>query len=236
MPAPAPGAGVRLVCCPHAGASAAAFAAMAVAVPSTIEALCVEYPGRGGKRGAGIGDIGEVADRICAEVLDRGDVPVAVYGHSMGAAVAFEVTWRLEQEGAEPTRLFVSGRKAPSTALELALPGNEDIVAELRALGGIPPRILGRPAFRDMIVSVVRNDYRANLAYRAAPERVVRAPITFLLAAGDPYVDVEAARAWTRHTSAELRVTRFPGDHFFLRDHLAEIVDEIVRGVQVRAM
>lgn len=217
---------MRLICCPHAGASASAFSPLSSALPDRIEALVLQYPGRvGAKADGGFSDIRELADQLTGELRSWADRPVAVFGHSMGSVIAFEVTRRLEDAGVGPLRLFVSGRRSPSAGLGVRTQlSDEEIINELSALGGMPRRFLDKPKFRDSILSVVRNDFRANSRYLAPPDATVDCPITFLLAELDPYVDEAGARTWAIHTTRELKVTRFSGGHFFFNEQLPEVV------------
>lgn len=232
---PAPRAGLRLVCCPHAGASAGTYRRLSAALPGGVEALSVQYPGRrGGSGGRGIDDIGALADRIGTELLAFDDLPLAVLGHSMGSVVAFEVTRRLEAAGRAPVRLFVSGRRSPSAGLGLNIPrGDDEVLDELRELGGIPARLLDRPKYRESILTVIRNDYRANSRYTARPDTTVTCPVTFLFADADPYLDLAAALGWKGHTTGEFRLTSFPGGHFFLDQQLAAVVATITADLGV---
>jgi surfactin synthase thioesterase subunit len=234
VPRPTPQATMHLVCCPHAGASATAFGPLARSLPDHIEALSVEYPGRRGGRGyQGFTDIGALADQIAAELRPWHDRPLAVLGHSMGSVIAFELTRRLEAAGTPPVRLFVSGRRSPSDGLGVHVPQDDaDIVEELRSLGGIPSKLLDKPKFRESILTVVRNDYRANSGYLAPPHTKVDCPVTFMLSDEDPYVDAAAATAWGRHTNRDLKVTSFPGGHFFLNEHLAQVVEAVTGDLQ----
>ncbi|UQA94120.1 thioesterase II family protein [Streptomyces halobius] len=234
VPRPAPQAKTRLICCPHAGASASAFGPLARALPDhDIEALSVQYPGRQGGPGyQGFTDIGELADRVATALLPWCDRPVAVLGHSMGSVVAFELTRRLEAAGKPPVRLFVSGRRSPSDGLGVHVPqDDEEIVEELRTLGGIPVKLLDKPKYRESILAVVRNDYRANSGYLAPSDATVNCPVTFLLSDADPYVDAAAAAAWGNHTTQELTVASFPGGHFFLNEELAQVVEAVSEGL-----
>ncbi|WP_035794593.1 thioesterase II family protein [Kitasatospora mediocidica] len=229
---PAPQARVRLVCCPHAGASASAYGPLSRALPGWIEALSVQYPGRQAGS-AGFTDIGELAGQIAERLAPQADLPFAVLGHSMGSVVAFELTRRLEAAGTPAVRLFVSGRRSPSDGLGVNVPrDDEEIVEELRALGGVPVRLLERPKYREAVLSVIRNDYRANSRYLASPQTLVNCPVTFLLAADDPYVDRDAAVDWQRHTSRDFKLLPFPGGHFFLNEQLEQVVGAVGADLQ----
>ncbi|MFF9586060.1 thioesterase II family protein [Streptomyces achromogenes] len=227
--APRANPGIRLVCCPYAGASASAYNALSAALPEDVEALSVQYPGRPGSRGEPpVKDVGALADRIAEEVRPWLDRPVAVFGHSFGSVVAFEVTRRLEAAGAAPRQLIVSGRRSPSDGLGSHTPrDDQEIIAELKELGGIPPRFFEKEKFLEPILAVVKNDYHANSTYLAPEKASVGCPISFLFADADPYLADGGEQGWERHTSAGFRIRRFSGGHFFLNEKVAEVAEEI---------
>jgi surfactin synthase thioesterase subunit len=205
------------------------FFAMAKALAPAVELLAIQYPGRQDRRDEpGIRDIRECAGDIATELKRWADLPLAVFGHSMGAAVGFEVARQLADAGVVAVRLFASGRRAPSTPGRGVLPDrDEDIVAELRRLGGTDTKLLDRPSIRQMILPVLRADYRANARYSCDPATVIDTPITALFADADPYVDEAGAAAWQRHTTADFRLARFPGGHFYFAEQLPALVGEI---------
>ncbi|MBB5122049.1 thioesterase [Streptomyces eurocidicus] len=220
---------VRLICLPYAGASATAYNALSAAFPDSVEVLSAQYPGRPGNREEPlIADVGELADRVAEELAPWLGPPVAVFGHSFGSVVAFEVTRRLEAAGNGPSRLVVSGRRSPSDGLGAYAPGSDaEIVAELKELGGIPAKLFTRPKFLKPVLDVVKNDYRANSGYLADPAAKVACPVSFLLAEADPYVAGGGEQGWRRHTSAGFHVMEFPGGHFFLNDHVTAVAEKI---------
>src|SRR5580693_3664644 len=103
----------RLICFPHAGGSASYYFPVSAALSPNIEVLAVQYPGRQDRRNEkNLEDIGELADRAFEAVVPWSKGPVALFGHSMGAIVAFEVARRLERNaGISLLALIVSGRR-----------------------------------------------------------------------------------------------------------------------------
>jgi len=222
---PAPDARIRMVCCPHAGASAGAYAPLARELPGDVEMLAVEYPDR---RKVGFDSIEQLADQIAEGLAPWAERPLAVYGHSMGAAVGFELTRRLEAAGAAVPALIVSGRRGPSNGLGPGMPRDDDeIAAELVAMGAVPKKLLEKPKFRESILTVIRHDYGVNSRYRAPAAATVAAPMTFLLADSDVYVDPATPATWRGHTTGAFGVERFHGGHFFLNEQLSAVVSTI---------
>lgn len=193
---PSPQAASRVLVCPHAGASAGAFTALAGGLAPGVELLAVQYPGRQDRRSEpAVRDVSVLAERIADEVRPWTDRPMAVLGHSMGAAVAFEVTRRLEDDGTAPVRLFVSGRRAPGAGLGLPPPeSDDDIVAELRRTDAVPRKLLERAAYRESILSVLRHDFHANATYRCPTEHGCSRPSPSCCPTRTPTSTVRARR------------------------------------------
>ncbi|KWV31390.1 thioesterase II family protein [Micromonospora rifamycinica] len=217
-----PDAEIRLFCLPHAGGSASYFFPMSRSLTPAVEVLPVQYPGRQDRRfEACVDDLHELADRVFAAVRGLADRPVAFFGHSMGAALAFEVALRMEATlGVSPRHLIVSGRRAPSTSRveQVHLRDDDGIVAELRTLSGTADDMLGDHDILRMILPAIRADYRAIETYRGRSDGTVRAPITVLTGDADPRVSLGEAHRWRSHTTGAAEVLVFPGGHFYLND------------------
>src|SRR3569833_2425108 len=112
----APDFAVQLVCFPHAWCSASFFFPVSSALSPAVEVSAVQYPGRQDRRAEpNIDSLPALADAILPAIRPLADRPLAFIGHSLGALLANEVAQRLQQNGAPPlTRLYVSGRRAPS--------------------------------------------------------------------------------------------------------------------------
>ncbi|MFC9236266.1 thioesterase II family protein [Streptomyces decoyicus] len=224
---PAPDAGRRLVCFPHAGGSASFYHPVSAALSPGVEVIAVQYPGRQDRRKEpAIDDIGLLADRIAEALKACSDRPLTFFGHSMGALVAFEVARRLERNGDGPLRLFASGRRAPSAHRDEQVHRRDDdgIVTELRALSGTDSRVLDDEEMLRMVLPALRSDYKAVETYRSEPAAVVRCPVTVLVGDEDPKTSLDEARSWEAHTTGDFDLRVFSGGHFYLADRPKEVM------------
>jgi pyochelin biosynthesis protein PchC len=225
---PRPEAEVRLVCFPHAGGAASAFYSWSARFGPRIEVLAVQYPGRQDRhREPPVKDLGELADRAAAAVRATvGEGGYAFFGHSFGATLAFEVARRLGSEHG-PDLVVVSGRRAPSvTRPETGhLLDDRALAGRLAELSGTDPRLLADPEALALFLPVVRADLRALETHGFPPGTVIDAPILTLTGDCDPWTTVPEAAAWRGHTAGRFELRVFPGGHFFLTDHAAEITD-----------
>jgi pyochelin biosynthetic protein PchC len=228
---PSAHAASRLICFPHAGGSASYFYPVSAALSPDIEVLAVQYPGRQDRRTErNIEDIGELADRAFDAVVPWCKNPVALFGHSMGAIVAFEVARRLERKAGVPLlALIVSARRGPAThrTETVHLRGDDGIAAEMRRLSGTNSALLDDPELTEMILSATRSDYKAIENYRYQPGAELSCPILALTGESDPLTTTDEAEDWAQHTNYEFSLKVYPGGHFYLNDRPAEIIKKI---------
>jgi pyochelin biosynthetic protein PchC len=224
---PSPDAEVQLICLPHAGGSASFYRPVAQALTPHIEVLAVQYPGRQDRhRERLIDDIGTLADRVCEAVAAAVDRPFAFFGHSMGATLAFEVARRLESRGRHAVRLFASGRRAPSADRDerVHLRDDDGLIADVRALSGTSQQVFGDEELMRMVLPAIRGDYRAAETYRYAPGPALSCPVTALTGDRDPKATRDEVAAWQSHTTGEFQLKTYAGGHFFLLDHVADVL------------
>ncbi|MGA5822924.1 thioesterase II family protein [Kitasatospora sp. NPDC094028] len=228
-----PGAGhpVRLVCFPHAGGSASFYHPVSAALAADTQVIALQYPGRQDRRlEPCVEDIDTLADRITDELLTLDDLPTVLFGHSMGAALAFETAWRLERKGTHaPRAVIASGRRAPATTRTETVHQQDDegVIAELKLLNGTSTQLLGDDEILRMAMPAIRADYRAIERYTCGPERVLGCPITALTGDADPRTTLAEARAWQHHTTGAFRIQVLPGGHFFLAEQQTAVLREI---------
>lgn len=223
----------RVVCFPHAGGSASFFYPLATAVDEDLDVVAVQYPGRQERlRERCLESVHELAEHVFTAASHLFDRPIVLFGHSMGATVAFELALRLERSfPQEELRLIVSGRRAPNTyrPADVDTDDDEAIVREVRSLGGTDERLLDRDGGLDLILPAIRGDYRAVESYRPSDPATLRCPIDVLTGDADSKTSLEEARAWGSHTSSRCDVRVYSGGHFFPTQHQASIVELVSR-------
>ncbi|WP_086661045.1 thioesterase II family protein [Lentzea kentuckyensis] len=222
------GTELRLVCFPHAGGTPALFRGWPGHLPAGFELLTACYPGRHSRFGEPFAEtMTELADAAADALTPFLDLPLAFFGHSMGSAVAYEVALRLaERHGIAPLRLFVSGRSAPHRTRRTStyLADDATLLAETTALGSSANAALANPDLRELVLPVLRADFRLIETYHPENPAKVRSPIVACVGDEDADCAPESVRAWAELTTSRFELRNFPGDHFYLEDHEAELV------------
>lgn len=229
---PDPDAGARLLCFPHAGGSASGYYSLSAEVAGTAETLVVQYPGRQDRLAEPFAErFGEVVDALLAELPMGGGGPLVLFGHSMGALLAFETARRLAADGRPPVALLVSGSEAPSLP-RAARPSDapdDELIREMRLLSGTDEQLLADPEILGLTLPPLRADYAMLSARTYVPGPRLPCPVVALTGDSDPRVSVEGARAWERETAGPFELRVLTGGHFFLGDHLDRVA-ELVAG------
>ncbi|MFF7307747.1 alpha/beta fold hydrolase [Streptomyces sp. NPDC008137] len=233
----APDAAVQLVCLPHAGGAASYYRPMAMALFPSVEVLAVQYPGRQDRLDEPCsGDFAELTERTLAAVRPALDRPVALFGHSMGSLLAFELAKRLEGEGAGPLALFASGGRPPDRPVRHSSRPvtDEELISEVAALEGTDRRLLDSEDMRVLFLPALRADYRTMATYRFDGTRL-SCPLVSLTGDGDHLVTSDDAAGWAGHTTGGFDLHVFPGGHFYLTDRWDAVAEVVTRrlGAQV---
>ena len=216
-----PAARLRLVCFPHAGGSASFYQRWVRHFPDWVELVIARYPGREDRLGEEQPDTLELlADELATALAPAVDRPTAVFGHSMGAAVAYEVTRRLERRGKNPTRLILSGHPAPHRQRPNMVHRRDDegLIAEVVGLNAASADRFADPALRQLVLPAIRADYRLIETYRPASPGRIHTPVSAVINSDDEEVDADEARGWSDCTTGEFELGQLPGGHFYLVD------------------
>jgi medium-chain acyl-[acyl-carrier-protein] hydrolase len=177
----------------------------------------------------------ELADSISAYV----EKPYALFGHSMGAAVAFELACELRRRGhREPAHVFASGFRAPhcvSTLPPISTLPDAPFLAEVQQrYGPIAAEVLSAPDLLDLIFRVLRADLTLIERYRAADQPPLECAVTVLGGTDDRSVSVAELQAWARHTTGAFDLTWISGGHFFVRDSRQDVLEVVQQRLQPR--
>ena len=190
-------------------------------MPADVEVCPVQYPGRGTRLKetpfTRLSPLVEALAEALAPLLDK---PFAIFGHSMGALAGFELARQLRgQSGIRPVRFFVSADRAPQIPPRdrpIHALSEDDFLAELRRLKGIPGIVLEDAELMQLMLPIVRADVAAYETYVYATESPLDFPISAFGGLEDRRVNRADLEAWREQTSASFSLRTFPGDHFFL--------------------
>ena len=219
-PRPNPRARLRLFCIAHAGGGASSFRGWADALPAEVEVCPVQLPGRENRVAEPPFDrLEPLVAALCGAVRPYLDLPWALFGHSNGALIGFELARALRAQGLPGIQhLFASGRRAPDvpsgTPDSRHLPADE-FLAGLADLGGISRELLQHREMVELLLPMLRADVSLYETYEFREQPPLDCPITAYGGTEDARVSREALEAWGRHATGPFRVRIFPGGHFF---------------------
>jgi medium-chain acyl-[acyl-carrier-protein] hydrolase len=213
---------LRLFCLPYAGGGASIFRRWSAGLPGSVEVCPIQLPGRETRlKEPPFTRLSPLLHALGDAVRPYLDRPFALYGHSLGALIAFELARYLRRTGNPgPVHLLASGRAAPQLrppheAIN-ALPEPE-FVERVRALGGTPDAVLADRELRKILVPLLRADFSILETYSYTDEPPLDCPITVFGGLQDPRAGTPELQAWRVQTAAHFSVQMLPGDHFFLR-------------------
>jgi medium-chain acyl-[acyl-carrier-protein] hydrolase len=224
-----------LVCFPYSGAGANVFRPWAGALDNA-DVLAAQLPGRERRIvEPPIGDLEELVQSLVPALMSRIDRPYLLFGHSMGALIAYRIALELGRLGIRrPQRLIVSGYRSPelsSRNRSLHTLSDQEFIVELKKYGGTPDEILQHEETMQLLLPMIRADFRIHETYRHAPQPAADFPITAFTGKADHLVPNEDMLPWADKTAAGFEQRLFDGGHFFLheqRDAVLGAIQEIV--------
>lgn len=212
---------MRLFCLPHAGGGASFFRSWQAQMPAGVQVCRIQPPGREGR-------IGEPAYRqmtvlvaeLAAQMRPWLDQPFALFGHSMGSVVAYELACALQRMARTPVQLWVSACRAPHIAdiRPIHHLPRAEFLAALGARGGTPRSVLENQDYMAMMEPVLRADLELIERWHRSTWQPLPCPITALAATDDGVTPLQAVQAWHPYTNAGFALQRFSGGHFYLSD------------------
>lgn len=215
---------MHLVCLPFAGAGASFFAPWERDVPEGLVILPLQLPGREERFAEPLHtDVAVVAEEACSWVVEQvgDDARVALFGHSLGAVLAYELAHRLDTvDSVRLAHLFVSGSPGPwsgrgSRTAEL---DDELFLSRVRSFAGYSHPALEHPEMRELLLPMLRADVEMHESYRPTSDQPLSAPITSLRGSKDELVDPAQAAQWERATTGAFSTAEIDGGHMYVVD------------------
>jgi surfactin synthase thioesterase subunit len=224
-----PNARVRLLLFSYAGSGAAVYRTWPELFPEAIEVCPVELPGHGARLGEPlVEDLTVLRDRLVDELAPLLDRPIALFGHSLGAKLAFEMSKKLGQRTAH---LFISASIAPDVPAvdPIAHLPRDKFILRLREWGAAPKQVLDDADLMDLLLPIVRADLRLADRYRVFDR--VRAPcgVTVFAGTGDAQAPLAKVHGWEAYSGGPFRFVPVAAGHFYIAEVAPMLAAEIAR-------
>jgi medium-chain acyl-[acyl-carrier-protein] hydrolase len=219
---PNPQAQRRLFCFPYAGGGASLFRTWHHALPPAVEVCAIQLPGRETRlRETPFDHLPLLIDVLLPVLRPYLDKPFALFGHSMGALICFELARRLRTQcQLTPAQLFVSGRGAPQLPQADAplhgLPDPDFLAGVRQRYQNLPDAVLQDAEMVELILPLLRGDFTLLETYAYSAGTPLACPIAAFGGRQDEHVHREALAAWREQTSHAFTLRLFAGDHFYL--------------------
>ncbi|WP_327357697.1 thioesterase II family protein [Streptomyces sp. NBC_01304] len=209
-----PDARIRLVCFPHAGGSAAFYRGWGQSLPEA-EVYAVQYPGRADRFDEEPPhDLVQLAAGIADALEPLADLPLAFFGHSLGAPIALETARALQHRGIHLAHLFASGsRDAPLPDLDGPEEDPDQLLEDLVRMGGTDAEMAADPIFQEIVMPYLMADGIMFHHYDMTPEPVLTCPVTTIVGDQDDDADL---RPWSALSTEPVQQVGVPGNHFYL--------------------
>ncbi|MFF8549547.1 thioesterase II family protein [Streptomyces albidoflavus] len=223
---------IVLACLPFAGAGASFFRDWHALAPEGTRVLPIQLPGREERFAEPLlTDVPQAVDEAHAQVTAALDANsrVALFGHSLGAVLAYELAHRLRASGHDVVGLFVSGAPNPWNGRRDRATGlpDDEFAAQVQRFAGYAHPALEDPEMRELMLPLLRADVEMHEHYEPASRAPLDVPVTSVRGRDDELVSEVEASQWSRATTERFRFVHIDGEHMYLTDEAATLLELI---------
>jgi surfactin synthase thioesterase subunit len=221
---------LRLFCLPFAGGNAFSYRLWQNHLPDSVDVCPIQLPGRSNRINEPcFSDIKLLVETLIIEIGRYTEIPFAVFGHSMGALIGFELIRSLTKLGKSPLHFFPSSAKAPDCCertVKLHNLTSKKLKAELLKLSGTAKEVLDHPELFNLLLPTLRADFKIIDDYQYKFAEPLNCLIT-TFGGYDDQISQNDLLQWERHTSSGFRCQMFEGNHFYLNEQTEPMLSAI---------
>jgi medium-chain acyl-[acyl-carrier-protein] hydrolase len=233
VPRPSRKLRLRLFCFPYSGGSASVFRTWPDNLPQEVELCAIQLPGRGARlEEPPFTRLSQLVQTLAQVLRPYLNVPFALFGHSLGAFISFELVRQLrKQNDPGPLHLFVAGQRAPQLPDPDPpihhLPERKLIEEICSRYNAIPQEVLEEAELIHLLLPALRADFTIIEMYSYIDERPLDCPISSFGGLQDRSLKQEDLAAWRDQTRSSFTLRMFPGDHFFTESARPELLQAL---------
>jgi surfactin synthase thioesterase subunit len=223
---------INLFCFPFAGGSSYSYNEFKDFCPAFVRLVPVEVPGRGTRyKEQLLTNISDIVEDVFINIKDKLNQPYAIYGHSMGALIAYLIAHKIKMLKLDnPLHLFVSGAGAPAyrdTSVKPYLMPREVFFEIIKKMGGLTKEVSEDGNLMAFFEPILRADFQAVDEYKYEKrDSVLDVPISCMIGTHEK-VTREDAELWKLETQNEVSIHQFVGNHFFIFQNTQRIMQLI---------
>ena len=228
---------LSVFCFPYAGAGASVYRSWTKHFTPDMDLYSIQAPGRETRFSEDfIGSIPELASVVADAIQSATDKPIILFGHSLGAACAYETARALQRLARSPALLILSGRQCPGTISKrhpIAHLSDSQFLEQVRTYKGTPSAVLENEELMDLLLPLLRADFALAEQYKPIQEPLLNCPVLGLGSTQDEWLDKESLDSWRNLTRGRFETHWFEGDHFYLNHQTQALVSFIQKKIQL---